>query len=33
MTPQQMLVAFMVVLLIGLSIHEYWQPQLSSILG
>lgn len=33
MTPQQILVAFLLVLLIGLSVHEYWAPQIGGILN
>jgi hypothetical protein len=33
MTAQQTLVAFLFILLIGLSVHEYWQPQISALLG
>lgn len=32
MTPQQAIIAFMLIVLIGLSIHEYWQPELNALL-
>jgi hypothetical protein len=32
MNPQQAIIAFLMLLLIGLSIHEYWQPQVSALI-
>lgn len=32
MTAKQILVAFLVIILIGLSIHEYWGPEVDYLL-
>lgn len=33
MTGTATLVAFLFVLLVGLSLHEYWQPEITALLG
>lgn len=33
MTAKQAVVAFMVLLLVGLSVHEYWQPEVTALVG
>ena len=33
MTPQQALIVFIGLMLVGLSVHEYWRPEYRALLG